>query len=83
MRYQFLVDTYASEITKTLSVWGMFRDADLAVRPHPSDTRGRNLREHMVHQCISEDLWFKRMFGITVVENPLPSAETRATLSPL
>ena len=78
MRYQFLVDTYASEITKTLSVWGMFRDADLAARPHPSDPRGRNLLGHMVHQCISEDLWFKRMFGIAVVENPLPSAETRA-----
>ena len=78
MRYQFLVDTYESEISKTLSVWSMFRDDDLAVRPHPSDTRGRNLREHMLHQCISEDLWFKRMFGIAVVENPLPSTESRA-----
>ena len=56
MRYQFLVDTYESEITKTLSVWSMFRDDDLAVRPHPSDTRGRNLREHMLHQCISRML---------------------------
>ena len=78
MRYQFLVDTYESEITKSLSVWGMFRQEDIRVRPHPADPRGRNLHEHMVHQCVSEDLWFKRMFGITVVESPLPAAENSA-----
>src|SRR5262245_42453149 len=32
--YSFLVDTYASERLKTLSVWAMFDDADLDVRPH-------------------------------------------------
>jgi uncharacterized damage-inducible protein DinB len=32
----------------------------------------------MIHQCMSEDLWFKRMFGIAVVDNPLPALESRA-----
>ncbi len=55
----------------------MFDDADFARRPRADDTRGRNLREHMVHQCVSEDIWFKTMLGIEVTENPLPPRETR------
>ncbi len=77
MRYSFLIDTYETEIQKVLSVWSMFDDADLSVRPHSTDSRGRNLREHMVHQCISEDFWFKTMLGIAVTDDPLPSEETR------
>ena len=37
--YDFLVDTYGTERLKTLSVWSMFADADLAVRPHAVDRR--------------------------------------------
>ena len=77
MRYQFLVDSYETETIKVLSVWSMFDDADLRRRPREDDRRGRNLIEHMVHQCVSEDLWFKTMLGIQVTENPLPSPETR------
>ncbi len=77
MRYGFLVETYETEIQKVLSVWSMFDDADLSVRPHSTDTRGRNLREHMVHQCVSENLWFKTMLGIAVTDDPLPAEETR------
>src|SRR5579864_653995 len=77
MRYQFLVDTYETEIIKGLSVWSMFDDADLLRRPRSDDSRGRNLLEHMVHQCVSEDIWFKTMLGIQVTENPLPPRETR------
>jgi uncharacterized damage-inducible protein DinB len=77
MRYQFLVDTYTSEILKVVSVWSMFRDEDLPVRPHPTDRRGRSVREHMVHQCVSEDLWFRSMLGIDVGTPPLPQEETR------
>ncbi len=73
----FLVDTYASERLKTLSVWAMFEDADLDVRPHPNLTRDRTAREHMVHQCLSEDKWFTGMFGIDVGAPPIPSEETR------
>ncbi len=77
MRYRFLIDTYETEIQKVLSVWSMFDGADLSVRPHSTDSRGRNLREHMVHQCVSEDFWFKTMLGIAVTDNPLPAKETR------
>jgi uncharacterized damage-inducible protein DinB len=77
MRYQFLIDTYESELLKVVSVWSMFHDEDLPFRPHPTDRRGRSVREHMVHQCISEDGWFKNMLGIDVGAPPLPSSETR------
>lgn len=77
MRYQFLVETYATERLKILSVWSEFHDADLPIRPHPTDLRGRSFHEHMVHQCVGEDLWFRNMLGIDVQAPPLPSQETR------
>src|SRR5688572_15952271 len=77
MRYQFLVDTYETEILKVLSVWSSFLDEDLSVRPHPTDKRGRSVREQMIHQCMSEDAWFKNMFGIDLGETPLPETESR------
>jgi uncharacterized damage-inducible protein DinB len=77
MRYGFLVDTYATERLKVLSTWATFRDDDLPVRPHPTDRRGRSLLEHMVHQCVSENLWFRDILGVEVGAPPLPAAETR------
>ena len=77
MDYSFLVDTYASERLKTLSVWAMFDDADLDTRPHPNLARDRTFREHMVHQCMSEDKWFTGMFSIDVGAPPLSAEETR------
>jgi uncharacterized damage-inducible protein DinB len=35
------------------------------------------VREQMVHQCVSEDLWFRGMLGIDVGAPPLPEQETR------
>jgi len=75
--YDFLVDTYRTEIEKTLSVWSMADDDDLRVRPRAGDRAGRTLLEHMVHQCTSENGWFVGMLGIAVPGNPLPSTETR------
>jgi uncharacterized damage-inducible protein DinB len=77
VRYDFLIDTYESERLKVVSVWSEFRDDDLSVRPHPSDPRGRSVLEQMVHQCVSEDLWFRNMLGIDVGAPPLPDHETR------
>jgi len=77
MPYAFLVDTYATEREKVISVWSEFRDADLPFRPHPTDRRGRSVHEQMVHQCVSEDLWFRTMLGIDVGAPPLPRPETR------
>jgi len=77
MRYDFLIDSYETERVKVLSVWSEFRDEDLPVRPKPDDPRGRSVHEHMVHQCVSEDTWFRRMLGIDVGAPPLPQTETR------
>jgi uncharacterized damage-inducible protein DinB len=77
MRYEFLVETYETERIKVLSVWSEFRDNDLPTRPRVDDRRGRSVGEQMVHQCVSEDLWFRTMLGIDVGAPPLPAQETR------
>jgi uncharacterized damage-inducible protein DinB len=77
MRYAFLVETYATERVKVVIVWSEFWDEDLPVRPREGDPRGRSVREQMVHQCVSEDLWFRNMLGIDVGAPPLPASETR------
>jgi uncharacterized damage-inducible protein DinB len=77
MKYDFLIESYATERVKVLSVWSEFRDGDLPIRPKQDDPRGRSVHEQMVHQCISEDNWFRNMLGIDVGAPPLPRAETR------
>lgn len=77
MIYDFLVETYETERIKVLSVWSEFRDSDMNFRPRQGDPRGRSVREQMVHQCVSEDLWFRTMLGIDVGAPPLPAQETR------
>ena len=77
MRYEFLVETYETERMKVVSVWSEFEDEDLPIRPRQGDPRGRSVREQMVHQCVSEDLWFRTMLGIDIGAPPLPTVETR------
>src|SRR6185369_8309843 len=77
VKYEFLIETYETERIKVISAWSMFSDNDLAIRPNRSDKRGRNLHEHMVHQCVSEDTWFRTMLGIDVGAPPLPKQEIR------
>jgi len=77
MRYQFLIETYKTERLKVLSVWSMFHDEDLPVRPRADDPRGRSVLEQMVHQCMSEDGWYRTMLGIDVDAPPLPATENR------
>jgi uncharacterized damage-inducible protein DinB len=77
MKYEFLVETYETERIKVVSVWSEFRNEDLPVRPRKEDPRGRSVHEQMVHQCVSENLWFIAMLGVDVDAPPLPAAETR------
>jgi uncharacterized damage-inducible protein DinB len=77
MRYDFLVETYATERIKVVSVWSQFRDEEMEFRPRGDDPRGRSVREQMVHQCVSEDLWFRTMLKIDVGAPPLPKPEKR------
>lgn len=73
-RYSFLVETYSTERQKILGAWAMFRDDEMAWRP---ESRGRSVREQMVHQCVSEDFWMKNFLGIDLSDPPLPAVETR------
>jgi uncharacterized damage-inducible protein DinB len=77
MTYDFLIDAYETERLKVLSVWSEFTEEDLVVRPRAGDPRGRSVHEQMVHQCVSEDTWFRTMLGIDVGAPPLPERETR------
>ena len=77
MRYDFLLETYRTEQVKVLSVWSEFKDEDLPVRPRQGDPRGRSVHEQMVHQCVSEDAWFRTMLGIDIAASPLPEREIR------
>jgi uncharacterized damage-inducible protein DinB len=77
MTYDFLIETYATERVKVVSVWSEFRDEDLPVRPRRDDPRGRSVHEQMVHQCVSEDAWFRTMLGVEVGASVLPQQETR------
>ena len=75
-RFDFLVGAYRTERIKTLSVWSQIPDDRMQFRP---ESRARSPLEHMVHQCVSEDLWMRNMLGIAASLPPLPSEETRAT----
>jgi len=77
VKYDFLVQSYASERIKVISVWSMFRNEDMQMRPNAHDPRGRSVHEQMVHQCVSEDLWFRNILGIDVGAPPLPAREVR------
>src|SRR2546422_11779161 len=77
MKYSFLIETYASERIKVVSIWSEFRDEELPARPREGDPRGRSVHEQMVHQCVSEDAWFRNLLGIDVGAPPLPAKETR------
>lgn len=74
MDFDFLTDSYATERLKTLSVWSLFGDADLAARPA---ARTRTPHEHMVHQCVSEDFWMRTMLGVETGLPQLPAREDR------
>jgi uncharacterized damage-inducible protein DinB len=77
MRYDFILETYETERIKVVTTWSEFKDDELPVRPRKGDPRGRSVREQMVHQCVSENLWFHTMLGIDVTTQPLPAQETR------
>jgi uncharacterized damage-inducible protein DinB len=59
--FDFLMDTYETEILKTTGLWRAFPDSALDYRPHP---KSRTVREHMEHQLESEGRWMRLMLGI-------------------
>jgi len=73
-RYDFLIETYRTERLKTLNLWSQVPDARMSDR---IEARARSPREHMVHQCLSEDAWMRNMFEIAVTHSLLPAEEGR------
>src|SRR5688572_19015680 len=72
-----ILATWSSERLKTLQVWHSFADGDLEWRPPDVERRGRSVREHFVHQCVSEDRWCSGMLGFELGLPALPVEETR------
>ncbi len=80
MRYDFLIETYETERIKVISalehVQGMTISRCVPTRDR--DPRGRKFpRAYVVHQCVSEDIWFRTMLDIDVGAPPLPKQEVR------
>jgi uncharacterized damage-inducible protein DinB len=74
-RYQHLLDTYASECNKVVSMWREFGERDLEFRPHP---RSSSVGEIVKHQLLSE----RRFFGeFLLTPEPAPAAVLPASLS--
>jgi len=48
--FQHLLDTYASERDKTISIWRSFAPEDLTFRPHPKSS---SVEEILKHQLLS------------------------------
>jgi uncharacterized damage-inducible protein DinB len=59
---QHVVDTYASEINKVVSVWTAFTDSDLDYRPHP---RSSTVEDNFKHQLLSERRFFGEILHLT------------------
>jgi hypothetical protein len=65
---QHLVDTYASEANKVVSVWSAFGDGDRGFRPHD---RSSTVEDVFKHQLLSE----RRFFGEWLaMPEPAPQA---------
>jgi len=58
--FQHLIDTYASETNKVVSVWREFSEVDLEYRPHP---RASTVGEILKHQLLSERRFFGEFIG--------------------
>lgn len=58
--FQHLLNTYASETNKVISVWHEFRAENLSFRPHP---RSSSVEDVMKHQLLSERRFFGEFLG--------------------
>ena len=72
---QHLLETYASESNKVISVWSCFSAADMNYKPHP---RSRPVLEIFKHQLLSERRFFGEFLGTPELPpaEVLPQAET-------
>ncbi len=66
--FQHLLDTYAGETNKVITVWRGFAPEDLGFRPHPKSS---TVADILKHQLLSE----RRFFGEFVGTPEPPAAE--------
>src|SRR5690348_9608095 len=59
--YQHLLDVYASETNKTVSVWRAFDDDVIGYRPHP---KSMTVRDVFKHELLSARRFFGGMLGL-------------------
>ena len=59
--FQHLLNTYASETNKVISVWREFTAAELSFRPHP---RSSTVEDIFKHQLLSERRFFGEFLGL-------------------
>lgn len=59
--FQHLLNTYASETNKVISVWRCFELPDMAFRPHPKSTTALEI---MKHQLLSERRFFSEFMAV-------------------
>ena len=71
--YDFLLDTYETEILKITGIWSAFPESRMGYRPHP---KSRSVIEQMEHQVQSEGRWMKLMLGIDAGD-PNPAESSR------
>jgi uncharacterized damage-inducible protein DinB len=63
--FQHILDTYASETNKVISVWSVFADGDLSFKPHEKSSAVLDI---MKHQLLSERRFFAEFLGLAEVE---------------
>jgi len=76
--FQHLLDTYASETSKVISVWREFSPADMAFKPAE---RSSSVADVMKHQLLSERRFFAEFIGLPGEPEPgavVPSDPTPA-----
>jgi uncharacterized damage-inducible protein DinB len=72
--FQHVLQTYSSEVNKTVSVWGAVPDSFLDFKPHE---KTNSIRTILVHQLLSERRFFAQFVGTQEppVEELLPLGE--------
>ncbi len=72
--YRFLLDTYETEILKTIGIWTAFPESAMDFRPA---AKSRTVIEQFEHQVQSEARWMREMLGIDTGD-PNPKERTKA-----
>lgn len=75
--FQHLLDTYASESNKVVSLWREFRTEDMVFKPVE---RSSSVADVMKHQLLSERRFFAEFIGLP--DEPAASAVLPAELTP-